>query len=181
MKIFVVGGKSGSGKGEVAKMIEEYYIYKLKNAVVTEFSKYLKNFAKELTDWDGVSQNKPRDFLQSFGTKIRAYDKYFFTRRMIEDINVYALADIDVVIISDARMPEEFEEMKENYDDAYSILVINQFAKSKLTVAQQAHITETALENYNEFDLTLANDNLDTVKQKLFKFLDEVENETANK
>ena len=181
MKIFVVGGKSGSGKGEVAKMIEEYYIYKLKKAVVTEFSKYLKNFAKELTDWDGVSQNKPRDFLQSFGTKIRAYDKYFFTRRMIEDINVYALADIDVVIISDARMPEEFEEMKENYDDAYSILVINQFAKSKLTVAQQAHITETALENYNEFDLTLANDNLDTVKQKLFKFLDEVENETVNK
>ncbi|MFR5857392.1 MAG: hypothetical protein ACLUFU_06255 [Bacilli bacterium] len=181
MKIFVVGGKSGSGKGEVAKMIEEYYIYKLKKAVVTEFSKYLKNFAKELTDWDGVSQNKPRDFLQSFGSQIRAYDKYFFTKRMIEDINVYALAGIDVVVISDARMPEEFEEMKENYDETYSILVINQFAKSKLTVAQQSHITETALEDYNEFDLTLANDNLDTLKQKLFKFLDEVENETINK
>ena len=29
MKIFVVGGKSGSGKNEVAKMIEEFYIYKL--------------------------------------------------------------------------------------------------------------------------------------------------------
>ena len=38
-----------------------------------------------------------------------------------------------------------------------------------------------ALEDYNEFDLTLANDNLDTLKQKLFKFLDEVENETINK
>ena len=35
MKIFVVGGKSGSGKGEVAKMIEEYYIYKLKKAVAS--------------------------------------------------------------------------------------------------------------------------------------------------
>ena len=31
MKIFVVGGKSGSGKNEVAKMIEEFYIYKLKH------------------------------------------------------------------------------------------------------------------------------------------------------
>ena len=181
MKIFVVGGKSGSGKGEVAKMIEEYYIYKLKKCVITEFSKYLKNFAKELTDWDGVSQNKPRDFLQSFGSTIRSYDKYFFTKRMIEDINIYALASIDVVVISDARMPEEFEEMKENYDDVYSILVENQFAKSKLTVEQQAHITETALEDYNEFDITLANDNLDLLKQKVFKFLDEVEsNETIN-
>ena len=73
------------------------------------------------------------------------------------------------------------EEMKENYDDVYSILVENQFAKSKLTVAQQAHITETALEDYNEFDITLANDNLDLLKQKVFKFLDEVEsNETIN-
>ena len=98
MKIFVVGGKSGSGKGEVAKMIEEYYIYKLKKAVVTEFSKYLKNFAKELTDWDGVSQRKPRDFLQQFGSKIREYDKYFFTKRMIEDVNIYELAGIDVLM-----------------------------------------------------------------------------------
>ena len=48
MKIFVVGGKSGSGKNEVAKMIEEFYTYKLKKCVVTEFSKYIKLFAKEL-------------------------------------------------------------------------------------------------------------------------------------
>lgn len=180
MKIFVVGGKSGSGKGEVAKMIEEYYIYKLKKCVITEFSKYLKNFAKELTDWDGVSQNKPRDFLQSFGSTIRSYDKYFFTKRMIEDINIYALASIDVVVIADARMPEEFEEMKENYDDVYSILVENQFSLSKLTAEQQAHITETALENYNEFDVTFANDDLMVLKDKIFKYLEGVENEKTN-
>lgn len=180
MKIFVVGGKSGSGKGEVAKMIEEYYIYKLKKCVVTEYSKYLKNFALELTDWDGISANKPRDFLQNFGSQIRAYDKYFFTKRMIEDINIYALAGIDVVIIADARMPEEFEEMKENYDEVYSLLVVNQFAQSKLTIAQQSHITETALENYEEFDYTFANDDLNTLKEKVFKYLEGVENEKTN-
>ena len=180
MKIFVVGGKSGSGKGEVAKMIEEYYIYKLKKCVVTEYSKYLKNFALELTDWDGISANKPRDFLQNFGSQIRAYDKYFFTKRMIEDINIYAIAGIDVVIIADARMPEEFEEMKENYDEVYSLLVVNQFAQSKLTIAQQSHITETALENYEEFDYTFANDDLNTLKEKVFKYLEGVENEKTN-
>ncbi len=181
MKIFIVGGKSGSGKGEVAKFINEFYIYKLKKCVITEYSKYLKEFAKELTDWDGISQNKPRDFLQQFGSKIRGYDKYFFTKRMIEDINIYALAGIDIVIIADARMPEEYEELKENFDDVYSFLVVNQFAKSKLTVAQQSHITETALEDYNEIDYTFANDDLNVLKDKVFKYLEGIENETTNK
>lgn len=174
MKIFIVGGKSGSGKGEVAKMIEEFYIYKLKKCVITEFSKYLKLFAKEMTDWDGVSSNKPRDFLQEFGSKIRTYDKYFFTKRMIEDINVYS-NEIDVVIIADARMPEEIEEIKENFDDVTSILVINQFGMSKLTVKQQAHITETALDDYDEFDYIIANDDIKVTKDKVFKILEGIE------
>ena len=160
MKIFVVGGKSGSGKNEVAKMIEEFYTYKLKKCVVTEFSKYIKLFAKELTDWDGVSQNKPRRFLQNFGAKVRSY----------EDL-------VDVVIISDARMPLEFEEMKENYDDVTSILVINQFAPSKLSLEEQSDITERALETYDEFDYIIANDELDKTKEKVFKILEGLENE----
>ena len=176
MKIFVVGGKSGSGKNEVARMIEEFYTYKLKKCVVTEFSKYIKLFAKELTDWDGVSQNKPRRFLQTFGAKVRNYDEIFLTNRMIEDISLYeGLAD--VIIISDARMPLEFEDMKENYDDVTSILVINQFAPSKLTLEEQSDITERALENYNEFDYIIANDDLAKTKEKVFKILEDFENE----
>ncbi|MEG0909774.1 MAG: hypothetical protein RSH78_05385, partial [Bacilli bacterium] len=107
-----------------------------------------------------------------FGSKIRTYDKYFFTRRMIEDINLYGLADMENVIISDARMPEEIEEIKENFDEVYSIYVVNQFAESKLSVNQQAHITEIALENYDEFDYTIANETMDTLKDKVFKFLE---------
>ena len=108
MKIFVVGGKSGSGKGEVAKIIKEYYIYKLKNCVITGFTKYLKLFAMEMTDWDGVSANKPRDFLQSFGDQLRAYDEKFLTKRMVEDLNIYEKT-VDVVVINDARLPLEIE------------------------------------------------------------------------
>jgi len=42
MRIFLVAGKAGSGKGEVAKLIKEYYIYKLESCIITEYSKYLK-------------------------------------------------------------------------------------------------------------------------------------------
>ncbi len=173
MRIFVVAGKSGSGKSEVSKFIKEYYIYKLENCIITEYSKYLKNFATELTDWDGISEDKPRDFLQSFGNKIRSYNKEFFTSRMVEDMNIYELAGVDDVVISGARMPEEIEELKENYDNVYSIYVENQFAQSKLSIAQQAHITETALDGYSDFDYTLANDGtMEELKNKVFKFLE---------
>ncbi len=176
MRVFVIAGKSGSGKGEVAKFINEYYIYKLQKNVVTSYSKYLKLFAQELTDWDGVSANKPRDFLQSFGTKIRNYDKRFFTKRMIEDVAVYELDGVDNIIISDARMPDEIDEIRNNFDNVYAIYVENQFSPSKLTVEQQAHITETALEGYNDFDYVLSNDNnIEELKNKVFKYLEGIE------
>lgn len=175
MKIFVIAGKAGSGKGEVAKLIKEYYIYKLQNSVITEYSKYIKKFATELTDWDGISENKPRDFLQDFGSKIRRYDNRFFTKRMIEDINVYSFADIENVIISDARMPEEIDELRNNFDNVYAIYIENQFGLSKLSIEQQSHITETALENYDDFDYTIANDSLEELKNKVFRFLEGIE------
>lgn len=176
MKIIVIGGKSGSGKNEVAKMVYEFYTYKNKRCVITEFSKYIKLFAKELTEWDGISHNKPRRFLQTFGAKIRKYDELFLTKRMIEDINLYE-SDADVVIISDARMPIEFIEIKENFLDVTSILVINQFAPSKLTLEEQSDITERALEAYNDFDYIIANDELEKTREKVFKLLEEKENE----
>ena len=64
MKIFLISGTAGSGKGEVAKLIKEFYIYKLESSVITEYSKYLKSFARELTDWDGNPNTKPRKYLQ---------------------------------------------------------------------------------------------------------------------
>ena len=33
------------------------------------------------------------------------------------------------------------------------------------------HITETALENYQDFDYILANDNLEEVKNKIYNYL----------
>lgn len=174
MKIFIIGGKSGSGKGEIAKMIEEYYIYKLKKCVITSYTKYLKLFATELTEWDGISENKPRDFLQSFGSQIRNYDDRFFTKRMIEDINIYE-GNVDVVIINDARMPREIDDIKDNFEDVTSILVENQFSTSKLTIKQQSDITETAFDNYDDFDYIIANDDIKVTKEKVFKILEGID------
>ena len=173
MRIFLVAGKAGSGKGEVAKLIKEYYIYKLENCVITEYSKYLKGFAKELTDWDGNVNTKPRKYLQELGDKIRKIDNKYFINNMLEDLKIYEEL-VDNVIISDVRMPDEIEDIKLNYDNVYAICVENQFGLSNLSVEEQSHVTETALEDYNEFDYILANDNKEALKDKVFKYLEGV-------
>ena len=50
--------------------------------------------------------------------------------------------------------------------------VINQFGPSKLALNEQMHVTETALENYGNFDITLTNDTLDTLDNKIYNYLD---------
>ena len=171
MRIFLIAGKAGSGKGEVAKIIKEYYIYKLEKCVITEYSKPLKKFAQELTDWDGNPNTKPRKYLQDLGDQIRKIDSKYFINKMLDDLKIYETLT-DNVVISDVRMPDEIEDIKLNYDNVYSICVENQFSASKLSVEEQAHITETALEDYAEFDYILANDTYDNLKDKVFKFLE---------
>ena len=82
VKIYLVGGKAGSGKSEVAKYIKEYYIYQKQETVITEYSKYIKMFARELTDWDGNPFTKPRTYLQELGDQIRKIDKDYFIKNM---------------------------------------------------------------------------------------------------
>ncbi len=173
MKIYLVAGKSGSGKNTVARIIQEFYQNQNKKALITEYSKYLKLYAKEILNWQG-EEPKPRKFLQDTSITIRDnLDKpLMLVNRMLEDILIYSLY-VDVVIISDVRYPEEITEIKNRYPDTTSIYVINQFAPSKLTLEEQTHITETAFEEYTDFDLTITNDDLNKLPEKIYNFLKE--------
>lgn len=175
MKIYLIAGKSGSGKNTVAQVIQKYYQNQNQKVIITEYSKYLKLYAKEILNWAG-EEPKPRKFLQDLGVTIRdnlGEDK-LLVNRLLEDILVYKLY-FDIVIISDVRYPEEITEIKAKYPDTTSIYVINQFAPSKLTLEEQMHITEIALEEYTDFDLTIINDDLTKLPEKVYNFLNKEE------
>ena len=175
MKIYLVAGKSGSGKGEVAKIINEYYLSLNQKPIITSFSKYIKMYAKEIIGWDG-NEPKPRKFLQDLGVTIKENMDMplFFVNRMIEDIKIYSLYR-DVVIINDVRLPIEIDELKKTFNNVYSMYVINQFAPSKLSIEEQMHITETALENYSNFDITIVNDTIEKLDNRVINFIEGVE------
>ena len=172
MKIYLIGGKAGSGKSEVAKIIRNYYLTNNKRVLITEFSKYLKMYAKEILNWQ-ESDAKPRKFLQDLGVTIRENMDmpHMLINRILEDLKVYSLY-YDVVILSDIRYPDEITEIKKAYSNALSIYVINQFKESTLSLEEQMHITETALENFTGFDYTITNDEKENLENKVLNILE---------
>ena len=170
MKVILISGKAGSGKDEVAKLLKMY----LGNAVITKLAKYIKLFAAEMTDWDGKEDDKPRTFLQEMGDNLRLLDKNFLTKRMVEDLKLYEKF-YDYVIISDVRLVNEIEYIKANYLNVVTIRVNAKDSTRKLTDTEKEHITETELDNYNNFDYVIENDFKDDLKDEVKEILGGIE------
>lgn len=153
-KKIILTGKAQSGKNETARIIKEYYENNNKKTVVISYAKYLKDYIKEITNWDGLEESKPRELLQQIGVELikNKIDENLLINRIKEDIEVYSYF-FDVIIIGDARFINEIESIKDE-----NTIVLNIVGKeNNLTEEQKNHITETALNNYNNYDYIIEN------------------------
>lgn len=167
MRIFLLSGKAGSGKNEVAKYIQNY----LDKTVITSFSKYIKLFALEMTSWDGKDATKPRQFLQEMGDELRAIQPDFLTKRIKEDLQIYEKY-YDNVVISDVRLLYELEYFKklEEYD-VIAIRIHSDASKRNLTEEEKKHHTELELDTYAKFDYEVHNPFNETLEKEVIEIL----------
>ena len=168
-KIYILSGKSGSGKDTVASMMHDI----IKNKVISlAYANYLKMYAKEVLGWDGNEDTKPRDFLQQVGVELikNNIDDKMLIRRMIEDIKVYSYF-YDVIIISDARFPSEIDDIKANFDNVTVIHLSDR--ENKLNDKEKMHATETSLNNYHNYDYVVSEDNLDSLSNTIKRIVGE--------
>lgn len=174
MKIFLISGKAQAGKGEVAKVIKNYYNQKQEKSVITEFSKYIKLFATEMTSWTGETKQKPRKFLQDMGYYIRNYLNMpdFFINRMKEDIKIYEYF-FDNIIIADVRYPSEILKIKESYENVYSIH-ITRTEQNTLKVEEANHESEHALKDFEYFDYKIENKEKEELIERIKNILEEI-------
>ena len=171
MKVILIAGKARSGKTKAAHILKKILEEKKEKVVITEYSKYIKLFAKDLLGWDMVSEPKPRSFLQEMGEYVRTLKTdIYFVERMKEDLHIYEHF-VDAVIISDVRMPKELDELQEFHP--IKIKVSNDLQSYDLTKEQEAHETEHALDHYNDFDYVIQNKNEEEMKEILFNIVKE--------
>lgn len=170
-KIFVVGGKAKHGKDTFSAFLKETYEEHGKKVIVTQLSKYIKYYAKEMTGWDLSEETKPREFLQQLGTtvirqKLKKDD--LFIKRMIDDIEIFSYF-YDTIIISDIRLKKEINDLKAVYPNIQSIHIVRPDFDNGLTEEQKKHPTEIDLDDYNEFDIEVVNTTLDKLKESAEK------------
>ncbi len=166
ISIIILSGKARSGKDSCYLALQDYYEGLGKKVKKLQFSYYIKEYAKELSDWDGSEESKPREFLQVLGTDIirNNIDKDFFTKRTIEDIKVYSYF-YDVIIISDARFISEINMVKEQFSGVKCINVVRE-ESSELSLKEKMHETENGLDGFDSFDAVIYNDkSLDDLKE----------------
>ena len=166
MKIYVIGGKAKAGKNTFGDLLrEELKDYGYKPCVM-HITAPLYSFARNYFEWDGNENTKPREFLQKMGIEIiqqKLGKKDFLLKRLEEDIEILK-EFFDVFIITDARLIREFEELKKKYPDVVTIKLERKNYKDDLTEEERAHITETELDQYEDFDYIIENNVLDDLQ-----------------
>ena len=84
-KIYLIGGKSRHGKDTFASYLKKYYEENGKKVILSPYAKYIKFYVKEMTNWDGSDETKPRELLQQLGTDLirNKIDELLFVNRIL--------------------------------------------------------------------------------------------------
>ena len=159
-QIIVIAGKARSGKNTIGEIFKNLYEQDNKKVVISPYTKYLKDYIKEITGNYVDDDNKPRELLQQLGVeiikeKLKKYD--MFIERQLDDIDIYSYF-FDSIIIPDARFPKEIDILKEKYPNVISIKVVSDL-ENNMTEREKQHVTETSLDGYddNKFDYIINN------------------------
>ena len=175
-KLYVFAGKAKTGKDTAASVTEKYYQDNGKLVIRYSCTVYLKKYIKEIYNWDGNEETKPREILQSLGEEIK--DKYpnFFIDRMKEDIK-FLSKHCDILIITGIRLVPELNYLKEE-PNSILIKIGKSNLDNKLTEKQKQDITETDVDKFKNYDFVIQNDlDINELNKKIIKLIEEVDHE----
>ena len=156
MKIILIAGKARSGKSTIANYMVDELKRQGKKPCELQIGQYIKYYANKYFGWDGKEETKPRSLLQELGTEVirNKIDPDFHIDRLIQDIKVLSYF-YDTFIVSDVRMPVEIEKPKKEFDNVVTLKMRRE--SDELNDNQLKHVTETALDSYEEFDYIVDN------------------------
>lgn len=171
-KIILLAGHAQNGKTTSAKFIKEYFEAKNKPCTIASFASHIKKILKDYYGWNGVKDDWARDKLQWLGTeriRIEMNNPNFHVNKTCEEIKIVE-DDFDYIIVDDWRFVGEYEVPEELFGKSrvIKIKIIRDEFKSPLTLEQQNHASETALDNYNDYDYTIVATNESELRKNIY-------------
>jgi len=147
MRVIVISGKAQHGKDTTAEMLKKCLEDKGRKVLITHYADLLKYICQNFFGWDGRKDDAGRQILQKVGTDIIRQKRPDFWVDFIIDILDLFPGEWDYVLIPDCRFPNEIDRLKEAGFDLIHIRVVRDNFESPLTPEQQAHPSETALDD----------------------------------
>lgn len=155
MKAICISGKAQHGKDTVAGFLQEYLEQMECRVLITHYGDLVKYVCRVFFDWDGNKDEWGRSLLQRVGTDVVRERNADFWRDFVQDILRFFPDEWDYVIIPDCRFPNEL--MPAKMSGGWHLRVLRPDFDNGLTKEQQAHPSETALDNA-EYACRLVND-----------------------
>ena len=174
MKLFLIAGYARSGKDVLGNILKEDLEKLGYRVCILKITAPLYHYAYDYFNWNGKEEDKPRDFLQQFGIEYLQNQlkmKTFLVDRLKEDIHILEKY-FDIGIITDARLEEEIQNLKNTYPKMKCIL-LKRNLDNQLTKEQKSHITENNLENISYFDFVIENNQIEELRSQAQQFLKE--------
>lgn len=174
-KIYLLSGKARHGKDTTAEILKKFYEQDGKKVIYSRSGKYIKFYVKEMTGWDGSEETKPRELLQNLGTEVirkKLNKAEMLIQRQLDDIEIYSYF-YDAIIVPDIRLPREIDSVREKFDNVVVIHINRINFETELTGTQQKHLTETAMDNYTNYDYEITNDTLEQLEEDIYKIYKE--------
>jgi hypothetical protein len=173
VKVICISGKAQHGKDTSAGYLKEFLEENDKKVLIAHYGDLVKYVCRTFFDWDGNKDEAGRTLLQYVGTdQIRKKTPDFWVK-FIKDILDHFPNEWDYVLIPDCRFPNEINYFGSDYIVKHIRVFRGNFI-SPLTIEQQKHISETALDDvvpdymiYNGFGLDELRENVRAVGEKI--------------
>lgn len=171
MKVIAVSGRARHGKDTVANILQKQLEEDGHRVLITHYADLLKYICTTFFNWNGEKDEAGRTLLQYVGTDVVRKNNPDYWVDFVADILNYFEDQWDYVVIPDTRFPNEFNRLKERGLDAVHLRVVRPDFVSPLTKEQQAHPSETALDDVKP-DFYIVNDSdLKTLKRKTITWI----------
>ncbi len=173
MKVVLISGKAQHGKDTCAGFLKEELEAHGRRVLVTHYGDLVKYICRSFFGWDGKKDEAGRSLLQRVGTDvIRRQDADYWVRFILEILGFFP-KEWDYVLIPDCRFPNEVRLPRFVAFNTIHIRVVRPDFDNGLTPEQQAHISETALDNVKP-DFVFHNSNsLEALREAVAMFAKE--------
>ena len=179
MRIICISGKAQHGKDTAASLLREELENRGYRVLVIHYADLLKHICRAFFEWDGKKDATGRWLLQFVGTDvIRSQKPDFWVDHVISVLELFP-NEWDYVLIPDCRFPNEIDRLQKGGFRVDTLRIVRPGYLSSLTPEQQAHPSETALDDYS-FSSVIYNDGtMESLRRKLVCWY-EVEYEKAD-